>query len=119
VTEVLRFLDVDESAPIAPREANPSVGVRSQRLHALLHALSVGRGPASRTLKGAIKSVTPSRLRRGALQATQRRVMYVEPRPPDERFALELRGRFKGEVEALSEHLGRDLVALWGYEDVR
>ena len=30
----------------------------------------------------------------------------------------ELRRRFKGEVEALSEYLDRDLVSLWGYEDV-
>ncbi len=30
----------------------------------------------------------------------------------------ELRSRFKGEVVALSEHLGRDLVKLWGYDDV-
>jgi hypothetical protein len=30
----------------------------------------------------------------------------------------ELRSRFKGEVEALSEYLDRDLVAQWGYEDV-
>ena len=27
----------------------------------------------------------------------------------------ELRRRFKGEVVALSEYLGRDLVTLWGY----
>jgi hypothetical protein len=31
---------------------------------------------------------------------------------------LELRRRFKPEVEALSRYLSRDLVALWGYEDV-
>jgi hypothetical protein len=29
---------------------------------------------------------------------------------------LEVRRRFRGEVEALSEHLGRDLIALWGYD---
>ena len=29
---------------------------------------------------------------------------------------LELRRRFKGEVVALSEYLGRDLVRLWGYD---
>jgi hypothetical protein len=29
---------------------------------------------------------------------------------------LELRRRFKPEVTALSEYLGRDLVALWGYD---
>ena len=30
----------------------------------------------------------------------------------------ELRARFKPEVVALSEYLGRDLVSLWGYRDV-
>ena len=31
---------------------------------------------------------------------------------------LELRRRFKPEVVALSEYLGRDLVSLWGYEQI-
>ena len=30
----------------------------------------------------------------------------------------ELRRRFKAEVVALSEYLDRDLVDLWGYDDV-
>jgi hypothetical protein len=29
----------------------------------------------------------------------------------------ELRRRFRGEVLALSEHLDRDLVSLWGYDE--
>ena len=36
----------------------------------------------------------------------------------DERLVEELRRRYKPEVEALSDYLGRDLVALWGYDDV-
>ncbi len=31
---------------------------------------------------------------------------------------VELRRRFKPEVVAASEYLERDLVALWGYDDV-
>jgi len=31
---------------------------------------------------------------------------------------LELRKRFKPEVEALSDYLGRDLVAQWGYDSL-
>jgi hypothetical protein len=31
---------------------------------------------------------------------------------------LELRRRFEPEVRALSEYLDRDLVSLWGYEEV-
>jgi hypothetical protein len=30
----------------------------------------------------------------------------------------ELRRRFKPQVVALSEYLGRDLVSLWGYEEL-
>jgi hypothetical protein len=29
---------------------------------------------------------------------------------------LELRRRFKGEVEELSAYLDRDLISLWGYD---
>jgi len=118
VRRVLRFLEVHDTAPIEVLEANPSVGVRSQRLHELVHAVSVGRGPMSLALKAAIKALTPTSMRRGALHATQRNVVYRQPPPPDETFMLELRRRFKGEVVALSEHLGRDLVTLWGYDRV-
>ena len=48
----------------------------------------------------------------------RRRVVYGTPRSPDERVILELRRRYKPEVVALSEYLGRDLVTLWGYEHV-
>jgi Sulfotransferase domain len=116
VRTVLRFLEVDDAAPISLMEANPTVGVRSQRLHELVHAVSVGRGPISLAIKAAIKAATPAGMRRGALHATQRRVVYREPAAPDERFLLELRRRFKGEVLALSEYLGRDLISLWGYD---
>jgi hypothetical protein len=36
----------------------------------------------------------------------------------DEDFMLELRRRFKPEVEALSEYLDRDLVTFWGYDSL-
>ncbi len=117
VRTVLRFLEVDDMAPIEVMEANPTMGVRSQRLHELVHAVSVGHGPVSNAVKTAVKAVTPTRLRRGALHAAQRSV-YVEPPAPDERFMLELRRRFKAEVVALSEYLDRDLVSLWGYDGV-
>jgi hypothetical protein len=118
VRTVSRFLGVDDTTAIELTQANPTMGVRSQRLHELVHALSVGHGPASQAVKAAVKALTPTRLRRSALQAAQRSVVYVEPPAPDERFMLELRRRFKGEVVALSEYLGRDLVALWGYDSV-
>jgi hypothetical protein len=116
--QVLRFLDVDDSQPIDPVEANPTVRARSQRLNELVHAVSVGRGPVSLGVKAGLKTIVPGRLRGRALRATQRHLVFAEPRPPDERLMLELRRRFKPEVLALSEHLGRDLVSLWGYDRI-
>jgi hypothetical protein len=118
VRTVLRFLEVDEMPPIEVVEANPTVRARSQHLHELVHAASVGHGPISRTAKAAVKSITSRRLRRRALEVAQRRVVFAAPQPPDERLMIELRRRFKGEVVALSEYLNRDLVGLWGYDDV-
>ena len=40
------------------------------------------------------------------------------PEVSDEDVMRELRVRFKGEVVALSEYLGRDLVNEWGYDRV-
>jgi hypothetical protein len=118
VREVLRFLEVDETTPIEATEANPSVGVRSQWLHELVHAVSVGRGPVSLAVKGAIKTLTPRRLRREALFATQRHVVYASPPPPDEAIMRELRRRCRPEVVAASEYLNRDLLTQWGYDRV-
>jgi hypothetical protein len=42
-------------------------------------------------------------------------VVYGRPQAPDERLTVELKRRFRGEVLALSEYLGRDLERLWGY----
>jgi Sulfotransferase family len=116
VRRVLSFLDVDDRGPIGGVEANPTVGVRSQCLHELVHAVSVGRGPASQRVKATVKALTPQRLRRDALRVIKERVVYSDPQPADEDFMLELRRRFQGEVVALSDYLGRDLVALWGYD---
>jgi hypothetical protein len=118
VRSVLRFLEVDDTSPVEVMEANPTLSVRSQRAHELVHAVSVGRGPVSVAVKTAVKALTPTRLRRSVLHATKRGVVYGEPPAPDERFMAELRRRYKGEVLALSDYLGRDLVTLWGYDSV-
>jgi hypothetical protein len=118
VRKVLRFLDVEDSAPIDVPQANPTVRARSQQLHELVHALSVGTGPSSRAVKETIKALTPRRLRRRALYTTQRRLIFSDPRPADEQLMHELRLRFKAEVVALGEYLERDLLGLWGYGDV-
>ncbi|MHB8242971.1 MAG: sulfotransferase family protein [Solirubrobacteraceae bacterium] len=116
VRKVLRFLDVDDTAAIAVTEANPTIQVRSHRLHHLVHALTVGHGPVSRTAKAVLKPLVPRRIRREGLWAAQRRFLYAPPPPPEEELMAQLRVRFKGEVLALSEYLNRDLVTLWGYD---
>jgi hypothetical protein len=116
VRRVLRFLEVDDAHPIDAVRANPTVQVRSVRADGLVHAVSFGRGRAARTAKATIKALAPQRQRQVALRAVQRHLLWREPPPPDERLALELRRRFRSEVVALSEYLGRDLVALWGYD---
>ncbi|HEY4428646.1 MAG TPA: sulfotransferase [Solirubrobacteraceae bacterium] len=115
---VLQFLDVDEDFQIEATEANPTVRVRSQKMHELVHALYVGHGPVSRALKAGIKAVTPRQARRKLIFGAQRRLVFADPLPPDEELMSELRRRFKPEVVALSEYLDRDLVSLWGYDQI-
>ena len=117
VRRVRRFLEVNDESPVEVKQANPTVKrMRSQQLDELVNVVSVGRGPISRGLKGALKAVTSSDLRNAALRVTQRNLVMGRPRPADERLMLELRRRHRHEVVALSEYLDRDLVALWGYD---
>jgi Sulfotransferase family len=116
LAQVLRFLGGDEMRPTDPIQANPTIRARSRKLDELSRSLSHGGGATSRAVKATVKMLTPKKLRRRAFQAAQRRVVYTEPRPPDQELMLELRRHFKGEVVALSEYLDRDLVTLWGYD---
>jgi Sulfotransferase family len=113
---VLRFLDVDDTAPVEPVEANPSVGVRSVRLNDVVRGVYVGRGTLAGAVNTAVKALLPRPARRRALHAVHRRLIYSAPQSPDERLTLELRRRFKGEVQAFGEHLQRDLAGMWGYD---
>jgi hypothetical protein len=119
VRRVRRFLGVEDELAVEVKDANPTVKrMRSQQLDELVNVVAVGRGPVSRTLKAGLKTVTSSKLRDTALQVTQRSLVMGRPRPADEALMLELRRRYRGEVEALSEYLDRDLVALWGYDSL-
>jgi hypothetical protein len=115
---VLRFLEVDEQAQIETVDTKPLKAVRSLQLHHLANAARVARinpvaaGPFGRM----VNALTPRQLRSESFRALWRRVVYKAPPPPDERLMLELRHRFKGEVEAVSKYLDRDLTALWGYD---
>lgn len=117
--EVQRFLRIDDTYPIEPKEANPSVRVRSTYLNNLVRAVSTGEGPVSGAVKTFIEAVTPEGLRQKALDITQRRLIYTKPGPPDDELIVELRSRYKKEVVDLSEQLGRDLITLWGYDRIR
>jgi hypothetical protein len=116
VRSILRFLEVDDRAPVHAKEANPTVTVRSPRLHDLSQAVALGRGPLTRGLNRTVKSLGPERTRQ--LVRLRERVLMGAPRTPDDSVMLELRRRYEPEVVALSEHLGRDLVSLWGYESL-
>ena len=115
---VLRFLNVDETVPVRPLHLNPTVRVRSSRLYGLAHAMSAGEGAVARSVRAAVGRLAPRVLTGEAALAFRDRLLYADPKPPDERLETELRRRFTGEVVALSEYLGRDLVALWGYDDI-
>ncbi len=117
VRSVLRFLGVDDTAPVRALEANPTVRPRSRAAHELVHTLTVGRGPVSRGVKSALTTLTPRGARRRMLGALRRNVIYGAPDAVDEQLIGELRRRFAPEVVALSKYLGRDLVSLWGYGD--
>jgi hypothetical protein len=115
VRRVLRFLDVEDTAPVEVVEANPTVRVRSPRMYGLVRSLYRGDGAVAGAVKSGIKTFTPRRLRHAAL-TFERRAQWASPGATDQALELELRGRFKAEVVALSDYLDRDFLALWGYD---
>jgi len=117
VREVLRFLGVDDSVSIEPVEVNPATGTRAPRARELVRSLYKGRGPVAARTKAVINAITSRRVRHRAIHLSHR-AQITEPPAPDEQLMAELRQRFKGEVVALGEYLGRDLVSLWGYERI-
>jgi hypothetical protein len=116
VRQVQRFLGVDDTQPISGREANPTVKMRSQQLDELIGAVSVGRGTMGSAVKRVVKGVVPAGARARMLHAAQHRLVHGPPDAPDAELTAELRRRFAPEVVALSDYLGRDLVAEWGYD---
>jgi hypothetical protein len=111
-----RFLEVDDTVPVKARDANPTVQVRSRRLHELVHAIAVGQGPVSRAVRSSATSLAPRGMTRQSAIAIRNRLFFTEPEPPDEELVRDIRRRYTPEVEALSEYLDRDLVSLWGYD---
>jgi Sulfotransferase domain len=118
VKRVLSFLEVDDEVEVAAVQTDTLDSVRSGRLHGVGRALQLAqRNPASASAPArALNAVLPSAARGERARALWRRTVYGRPPEPDSELMLELRRRFRPEVDALSEHLGRDLVTLWGYD---
>jgi hypothetical protein len=117
--QVLRFLDLDPADGSGVADTLVTARrVRSNTINDLARTLNQAKGPISGPLNTAVKTVTSRQVRTKLLRPVYRRVLYGRPRPPDARVVEEVRRRFKPEVVALSEHLGRDLVTLWGYDGI-
>jgi hypothetical protein len=120
VRQVLRFIEVDDTLPVPQVELESLRTPRYVLLDQAMRALSMARrtGAGAAVSRG-VDAVTPSALRDSrALTSLWQQIRYTDPPPPDEPLMLELRRRFKGEVQAVSEYLGRDLVTLWGYDSI-
>jgi hypothetical protein len=116
---VTQFLGVDGEAPIDVMSVNVTTRtVRSWRAKRLMFSLAKGQSPLSRSAKATIKALTTRGLRRRAGRTIRRRLVTEAPPARDEDLMIELRERFKPEVVALSEYLDRDLVSLWGYDQI-
>lgn len=116
--QVLCFLDVDDAAVIDPVRTKTGKAVRNLFLKRLADSARLARrgGARATRLGQTVNALTPEPLQTEAFRARWRRLVYKDPAPPDEDFMLELRRRFKPEVVALSEYLGRDLVGEWRYD---
>jgi hypothetical protein len=118
VRKIFRFLEVDETVPVVPVDANPTVALRSQELDDAVHRFSVGRGPYSRAVKAVAKTLVPQSARRRLLHTVQEHVVHSAAPSPDEELVTELRKWLKPEVERVGAYLGRDLVSFWGYDQI-
>jgi hypothetical protein len=119
VKQVLRFLDVEDTLPIEPIRTERLPAIRSPLLYQLGTASSLVRRRAKRARKaGEGPLARPQRRRAATGRALWRRALYKAPSPPPEDFMRDLRRRFKPEVVALSDYLGRDLTAEWGYDRI-
>ncbi len=122
VRRVLRFLgiDADGPTPIDAVETRRLKSVRSPALHRMRLAVRVARDDPKHAspLARAGYALLPPALRRDAFKGLVRRAAYGPPRQPDDQLMLDLRRRFKAEVEALSAYLERDLVTFWRYDEL-
>jgi hypothetical protein len=119
VKRVLKFLEVDEGISLPRSKANvTSYSPRSPQAKHMMLTLYRGKRPLARSTRAALKTVTTVRMRKATREVIRSQVLRTGVPPSDESFLLELRRRYKPEVLALSEYLDRDLVSLWGYDEI-
>jgi hypothetical protein len=114
VRQIFRFLGVDDDTDVMPSQANRTQGVRSLVAATTLRRLQSRDGSALGTTGRVLGALTPAIVRSSA-RRLYRRVNSAAPPPVDEALMAELRDRFAPEVGRLSDHLDRDMFALWGY----
>jgi hypothetical protein len=117
VRRVLRFLGADDTVELRTIGTRPLKEVRVPQLMRLGNRSRRARfDPSSAGAVGrTVNALTPQLLRSAAFRARWRDVVYKRPAPVDEALAAELRARYAPEVRAAGDHLGRDLLAEWGY----
>jgi hypothetical protein len=120
VRQVLRFIDVDDTLPIPPVELDTLRTPRYVWLDQVMRVSAMARrtGPGAKLARGLTMAMPPPLNKSSTRTQLAGRIRYVQTPPPDEQLMLELRRRFRPEVEAISEYLGRDLVTLWGYDSM-
>lgn len=116
--QILRFLGVDDTVALSTNDVNLSTRVRARRVNNIVNSVSEGRSTGSAIMKAAAMTVTTQHVRRAAQDIVRRNIVYGKPLTPDRDLVMALRRRYKPEVEALAEYLDRDLMTLWGYNDI-
>jgi hypothetical protein len=112
---IFQFLDLDDDADVTPSQANRTEGIRSLAAATTLRRLQSRDGSALGATGRVLVALTPAAVRSSA-RRLYRYANSASPPPLDEGLMAELRDRFAPEVRRLSDHLGRDLCALWGYQ---
>jgi hypothetical protein len=115
LTRIFEFLQVSDQVSIAPSRANPSVQVRSAGAHRAMYVLTaIQRSRAQGAIESVVEAI-PEGARARAKAFARARLRESAPREVDPQVLADLRAQLRPGVVALGDHLGRDLVSLWGY----
>jgi hypothetical protein len=113
IRSMYRFLGLADHVP-SQRAANPTVRLRSPRLHQYAVRVRKGEGGSAALIKSAVRRVVSPSMR-SRLSQTAERALTGAPDAVSDSLDGELKQRLTPEVERFSDYLGRDLVSEWGY----